>query len=429
MAKLNIHDDWLPLDNAAKIYPSSASVKSPAEFRIFAAMTEPVRLLHLQRALERVMPRFPYFQVSLRRGFFWYYLQRHNRIPEIELMENVPVGIISIRDRTAAMIRVSARGSYIAVDFSHILTDGNGGLRFFLTLLAEYVRTSGTSVGSHPNLIDLDQAPAPEEFEDAHRTRFFAGKTPAPEKMPPAYHIPGRPFLSRRYRLIDGGAPVDKVLRAAKRHGVTLTEYLAAVYMQAIIRIYQEESRPRRKPRRSVIRMEIPVDMRRYYPSPTMRNFSLFISPEIDMKLGRYTFEEILTEIHHRIQILKSRKQLQRQISRNVGAELKPYIRFAPLFLKDMVISSVYTKLGEQLHSGVISNLGRVDIPAEMGPFIRSLHFVLNPNHIMKKCCAVLSFRDELFISFGSVIEDRRLERYFFQHLVEDDIPVTVKEL
>ena len=89
----------------------------------------------------------------------------------------------------------------------------------------------------------------------------------------------------------------------------------------------------------------------------------------------------------------------------------------------------MYTRLGEQLHSGVISNLGRIDMPAEMAPYIKSMHFVLNPNHVMKTCCAVLSYKDRLYISFGSVIEDRRLERYFFQYLTEDDVQVTVKEL
>ena len=413
MSKLNIHDDWLPLDNAAKIYPSTASTKSPAEFRIFARLNEPVRLLFLQRALERIMPRFPYFQVSLRRGFFWYYLQRHDRVPQVELMENVPVGIISIKDRSAAMIRVSAKGRDIAVDFSHILTDGNGGLRFFLTLLAEYIRLSGTEVGSHVNIFDPNSPPDPGEFEDAHRSRFFAGKTVEPEKLPPACHIPGRPFIHRRYRLIDGEAPVDQALRAAKAKNASLTEYLSAVYIYALTRIYQDEVLRGRKQKRSIIRMQIPVDMRRYYSSPTMRNFSLFLSPEVDMRLGHYSFDEILKQVHHNVQLLKSEKQLQRQISRNVGAEFKPFIRYTPLFVKDVILSSVYTRLGEQLHSGVISNLGRIDMPAEMEPYIKSMHFVLNPNHVMKTCCAVLSFKDRLYISFGSVIEDRRLEKYF----------------
>jgi hypothetical protein len=39
--------DWLPLDNAAKIYPTASSKLSPAVFRISAKLRAPVRLLLL----------------------------------------------------------------------------------------------------------------------------------------------------------------------------------------------------------------------------------------------------------------------------------------------------------------------------------------------------------------------------------------------
>jgi len=82
--------DWLKLDNAAKIYPATSSRKSPAQFRLAVTLNSPVKLKILQQAWERMLKRCPYFQVYLRRGFFWYYLQRHQDIPPIELMELIP---------------------------------------------------------------------------------------------------------------------------------------------------------------------------------------------------------------------------------------------------------------------------------------------------------------------------------------------------
>jgi len=183
-----------------------------------------------------------------------------------------------------------------------------------------------------------------------------------------------------------------------------------------------------RRPRRSIIRLEIPVDMRRYYPSETMRNFSLFLSPEIDFGLGEYSFDEVLKIVHHSVQLLKNSKQLGRQISRNVGSELNPFIRYMPLFIKDMILSSVYSRLGESLHSGVISNLGQVELSPQLVPHIESLQLLLSPNHVMKKSCGVLSMDDRLFITFARVIEERRLERLFFTHLADRGIPVSLKE-
>ena len=168
--------------------------------------------------------------------------------------------------------------------------------------------------------------------------------------------------------------------------------------------------------------------MRRYKPSKTMRNFSLFLSPEIDMKLGDFDFNEVLKHMHHHIQLLKNDKQLGRQIARNVGSELNPFIRFMPLFVKDMVLSSVYSRFGEALHSGVLSNLGRVRVPPALEDYLESIHFNLNPNHVMKKACGVLSFKGNLIVSFTSVIESRELEQIFFSHLTGQGVPVTIEE-
>lgn len=429
MGEEEIQNDWLPLDNAAKIYPSTASEESPAEFRIAFTLKKPVRLLWLQNALERIMPRFPYFQVYLRRGFFWYYLQRSEIVPEVEPLRNVPATIISVKERSSPLIRVSARERTVAVDFSHILTDGNGGTRFLLSLAAEYVRQSGAEVEEHPNILLPEETPHPEEFEDAHRKSFQKGVL-QPEKIPPAYHIPGQPSKSYRFRILMATIPLDRILQLARQNQVTLTEYLASVYVYSLIQIYtrDERRRARRKKKGSIIRLEVPVDMRRYRPSKTMRNFSLFLSPQIDMKLGEYDFEEVLKHMHHHIQLLRNDKQLWRQIARNVGSELNPFIRFMPLFVKDFILSAVHSRLGEALHSGVLSNMGKVEMPPALEQQLESVYFNLNPDHVMKKACGVLSFKGNLIISFASAIDSRELERIFFTHLTGLGLPVKIEE-
>jgi hypothetical protein len=70
------NQDWLRLDNAAKIYPAAASQDAPAVFRLSATFDKPIRIAALQQAYASVLARCPYFQVYLQRGVFWYYLQR-----------------------------------------------------------------------------------------------------------------------------------------------------------------------------------------------------------------------------------------------------------------------------------------------------------------------------------------------------------------
>jgi hypothetical protein len=145
--------------------------------------------------------------------------------------------------------------------------------------------------------------------------------------------------------------------------------------------------------------------------------------------LGEYTFDELLKRVHHSLQIQINRKELGRQVSRNVGGELNPFVRIIPLFLKDIYLTGLQSRLGEKCYSGVLSNLGSVIIPEEAKPFIKSFDIIMVPNHMIKKNCAVLSYGNDLIINFSSVVECRELERLFFTKLVENGIPVSVKEV
>jgi hypothetical protein len=79
-----------------------------------------------------------------------------------------------------------------------------------------------------------------------------------------------------------------------------------------------------------------------------MRNFSSYVSPEADMRLGLYSFDELLSRVHHRMKIEADRRELGRQITRNVGAEQAPVIRVAPLFIKDVFLGWAYRRLSDR---------------------------------------------------------------------------------
>ncbi|MBN1326727.1 MAG: hypothetical protein JW996_02125, partial [Candidatus Cloacimonetes bacterium] len=374
-----------------------------------------------------IMPRFPYFQVFLQRGFFWYYLQKHQEIPVITLMKPLGINKFPNKKMTSHLLKISVKGRVIAVDFSHILTDGNGGLRFLMSFIAEYLRSLGIKIEHHQNLLEPGEIPDPEEFQDSHR-HFFKAGIPGPPNLPGAFHIEDKQLYKQGFRLITGKISSSELLELTRANKASITEYLVALYLHCLAEIYQDYLKQGRKPDNSVIRLEVPVDMRKFYPSSTMRNFSLYISPEIDGKLGEYNFKEILNKVHHSMQIQSDHKELARQISRNVAAELNPLIRIVPLFLKDLYLSGLYSRLGEKIYSGVLSNLGRINIPESMASEIDSVNVIMYPNQLMKKSCSVLSFGDDLYINLSSAVKSRDFEHRFFTHLVKEGISVMVKE-
>jgi len=425
MQRADYRPEWLTLDNAARIYPGAISEWSPDVYRVFITLRAPIRVSALEQALRTVFPRFPYFQVHLRRGLFWYYLQRNDDIPELHPLSSVPVSIMPAGRGIRHLLRIQARGATIAVDFSHVLTDGAGAIRFLGTLAIQYLRLLGVRMDSWEPFLDPQEPPSPGEFEDAYN-RYFEGGLPGPPELSPAYHLPQA--AQPRCRVITGRSQLSGMLDLARTHGVSLTEYLVAIYMHSLVQVRASSGGGKRVLGSAVVRIEVPVDMRRFYPTETMRNFSLYVSPELDLSLGAYSFDDIVQRVHHSMSMQADRRELARQIARNVRVERNPLVRIMPLFLKDLLFLYLRERFGETPYSGVLSNLGRIVVPREIDPYVESFGVILGPNPSMKTNCAMLSFRDDLYINFNSVIESRELERLFFTHITGSGVSVSVSE-
>jgi hypothetical protein len=418
--------DWLRLDNAAKIYPASQNDATPAVFRISITLRKPIHVRELQDALDAMLERVPYYRVHLKRGFFWYYLQRHSNRIRVRPLPHHSLTQILLRRQDEQLLHVYARRGTVAVDFSHVLTDGYGGMRFVGSLIVEYLRRLGETVEPGPDLMDPREPVPPAEYEDAFQA-LYRQEVPKAHLLEPAYHIGGIPSI-RGYRTVTGRTAVTPALETARRYGVTLTVYLVAAYMNAIKMVYDQQSEGVVKPRRKIIRIEVPVNLRRIHPSRSMRNFSLFVSPEIDLRLGDWSFERIVRRVHHEMSIQLDPAELARQISRNVGGERSAVVRVVPRVVKDAFLGHVRRTIGDRSYSGVVSNLGRFMLPDELEPHVESVSVLLGPNTAYKTGCGVVSYADELSIIMGSVIENRAVEREFFRRLAADGLRVVISE-
>ncbi|MBT7122675.1 MAG: hypothetical protein HN948_06665, partial [Clostridia bacterium] len=175
------------------------------------------------------------------------------------------------------------------------------------------------------------------------------------------------------------------------------------------------------------ISVSVPVNLRAYFDSKTLRNFSSYINPEIDANLGEYTFEEILYVVHHDMRRGLTKKALTSKVSKNVKAEKNILIRMLPLFLKNFFISFVYSLAGEKRMSSVVTNLGIIDVPEQMASHIDRFDFMLGAPRHKKIGCAVCSFGDKLSICFSSTLEEAHVEKAFFTFLVKKGVHVKLE--
>jgi NRPS condensation-like uncharacterized protein len=417
---------WLKLDNAAKLFPAIMSDELTVVFRITASLKEPVRFSAIKEAVEITSRRFPYFSVSLGSGLFWYYLEYNHKLPRIQTEEKIPCTAFAAKRKNEPLYRILVKENRISVEFIHILTDGGGAFEYLKSLLYTYFRLNGKAIISTEGIILPESPIADSEMEDGYN-RFFKRKIPPPGKLTKAWHLPFTLNEKPRLNLIRSEIALDKLLEVTRNYNVSITEYVVSVYLFSLQKIYLEEKEKVKKQKRGVLRIEVPVNLRKKFPSITMRNFSLFVLPEIDLRLGVYSFEEILKIVHYQLRTGADVKQITRFLSQNVGHEKSPFIRVLPLFIKTIAISAVYRRLGSNQCSGIMTNLGAVKLPVEMEELIDSFEVVPTPpNTHVKISCAMVTFRNKLRLDFCNISKSTTLEMHFLRHFTESGIPVKV---
>lgn len=417
---------WLKLDNAAKLFPAIMSAELTSVFRITVFLKKPIKFSAIKEAVEISSRRFPYFSVSLGSGLFWHYLEYNHQIPRILTEEKIPCTAFAAKRKNEPLYRILVKENRISVEFIHILTDGGGAFEYLKSLLYTYFRLNGNNIPSDEEIILPESPISEEEIEDGYK-RFFRRKIPPPGKLTKAWHLPFRLDGKPRLKIIRSQITLDKLLEVARSYGVSVTEYMVSVYLFTLQMIYLEEIEKVKKQKRGVLRIEVPVNLRKKFPSKTMRNFSLFVLPEIDLRLGVYSFDEILKIVKYQLQTGADVKQITRFLSQNVGHEKSPFVRLLPLFIKSMAISAVYKRLGSNQCSGILTNLGRVKLPEEMENLIDAFEVVPTPpNTHVKISCAMVTFKNQLRLDFGNISRSTSFEMHFLKYLTESGIPVKV---
>lgn len=420
---------WYVLDNAGIIMPPVTNAVATGLFRFELYLSEEPDKKILQKALAETANRFPYFNVHLKRGFFWYYLEQSQSAPSLDEDSTSPSQGYDINKKGLRMFRIRVKGTRIAAEFSHALTDGAGAMAFMKTLLAVYCRDKGYApnvFSSNPEsfgILNPDTPASPEEYEDAYQ-RHFPGKLPLPEPNPKAWHLKDPLLPEGEYRIIEGTVSTSEILEAAKKRGVTLNELLGAVYLDALQEIWF--SLPR-QPREHFVSLEIPVNLRRFFPSRTNRNFSLFILLSENLLLGKRDFEELVQRAHYQMKLQNDPKSIARQIMRNAGSARNLAVRLVPLFMKDFFARMLFAKFGETMLSGFISNLGTISLPEEFADHVDRFVFMPAPSPTTKTNASVIGWKDQLVICFGSLSRSRELEKFFFRRLRSLGIRVAVR--
>lgn len=412
--------EYIPLDNAGQVFPGQNSARWSNMYRLSVRLDREIRPDMLKVALERTLDRVPTLKVRMRKGFFHNYFEVNR--------ENCPINHdiknfcyrINYKENNGYLLRVYYSGKSISVDFYHALCDATGGSVFILTLAGEYLRLEGVDTATNNFVLDVNAAMSKEEAEDAY-LRYCSKDTKASLTDARAYHRKGTPLPRHTCNYTTVFMSFEKLHAISKGYGVTVTELFAAVMLDVMLKKQRLEGKIQ-KP----VSVQIPVNLRKFFPSGTLRNFVLCVLVSIDGRKKEYTFTEILESVSSQLRRINNKKAHGAYISNTVKLGYT-VLRPVPRFIKNTITKIGFLFGAEYSTSVLISNLGSVELPEGMKEHVENLSFYTGPGLVNGARCGVACIGDTLAYTFSNRYKEVDTERDFLTRLSQMGITTLVE--
>ena len=414
------YKNWEKLDNTAKVFPVIATDALTNTYRISVVLNEEIQPDLLQKAVDLVLPKMPGFNLRLRTGFFWYYLEENGKpAPKVVEEETYPCRRIYQNKNNSYLFRVSYYKRRINLEVFHVLTDGMGGIGFLREITYQYLRLV------HPEITQKLGDGLSEETsldrEDSYVSNYKkASKSVYATKK--AFLIKGDKLPYGGFGVVHGFMPVSQLKKVSKeKYGISINEYLISAFVYATYLTYGRHI-SEKKP----IRVAVPVNMRPYFDSITTKNFFVMVSAEFAPDKDEYSFEEITQIIHKSLKSQITKEHLEAIFSYNVSNEQLFVARSVPLFLKNIGIKAVYNK-SALANTTTITNIGNIKVKEEYEPYVKMFHSFLSFSKGQELKCTITSYKDTLAYTFTSVFEDTSIQRRCFRQIAKDGVDVNIE--
>lgn len=405
--------NWRKLDNAALAFPAVTNKNDTRVFRFYCMLKEMVDGEVLQKALDRTMDKYPLFQTVLRKGLFWFYLERRDIRPEAKKEERPPCSRLYIPDKKTLLFEVTYHENRINFEVFHALTDGTGAMHFLQELVKNYLQLSHPAA-ELPELYPEEEITGKDMEEDSFSQYYSADIPKAREKKERAFQIKGELVPQEEMGITEVMVPVKEILTKAREYGVTVTVLAATMLLCAI---HQDVPKNQMK---KPIGLMIPVNLRNYFPSQSMANFFGWIEVRYQF-LEDTEFKDVLYSVKEQFERELSKERIEMRMNDLVRLEKNPVLRMVPLELKTLALQAG-TSFGGRGITAVYSNVGVVKMPEQYGEFIERYGFFASTNSLQLCSC---SYGDVMSFGLTTKRAGNDIQRNFTRCLKEEGFSFT----
>lgn len=409
---------WRRLDNSAKIFPLSTGKKYSTVFRLSVLLKEDINPMILEEAVIKTLEKYESFKVKLKKGFFWHYLEDNTKKPIIEEENDYPCEYIDPVLNRGYLFKVTYFKNKINIDIFHALTDGNSGTVFFREIVYKYLELC------YPEELKKESRIARKidyDTEDSYIKNYnknsksnIGGKE--------AYKLKGKKIKLGAISVIHQIINLEDLKNEAGKYDSTITQYLTAVLMYCI---YNENymKHKGKKP----IKICIPVNLKKYFPSKTISNFFSYITVTADIKNEKInTFEDMIEIVKKQFKEQLVEEEILKTMSNNVKLGNNFFIKIIPLVLKIIIVRVAYIQI-RRYSTITYSNIGRIGIIGNYKNYIDYFLMAIAPDYFERIKCSSCTFENNIVFTFTSILNNNNIEKGFYNFLKERNINIKIE--
>lgn len=396
-----------PADNSSILYLALIRKHHTNIFRFTMTLTEEIDPELLQAAVDQVSHRFPTIFAGLRADFFHYSQVSADHPPKVSQDPGILINMT--REEIArCALRVYYQGRKINLEGFHGITDGYGMIAALSSLVAEYLHLCyGLEVPAGYPVFPVTEEARQEETEDSYLR--YVGQKPLHLPSRYSYQLPGNdpkcgPVLEATFTY-----PVQELLSCARKYGVSITALVTSVMAASVMELQHSRREKKMRP----VRIMVPIDLRKVFPSQTLRNFILYALPTMEVAEYGCSLKDLAASFSRQIKAHLDKENLSSIIAYNVKTQNMPLFRILPAGVKCGLMRLAYSFFGESNSSMTMSNLGNIALPECMTPYVESFRLTMMPRVRSPYNCGMYSYNGYFFINLCRFPEESQLEEIF----------------
>lgn len=409
---------WRKLDDQAKVFTLASNKKYSSIYRLSVLLKEDIDKDLLQKSVELAIKKYRAFKVKLKIGLFWYYFEENELLPIVSEEADYPFKKINDKANNEYLFKVTYFHKKINLEVFHALTDGNGAILFLNDIVYRYLEMK------YPDKISEHKKEfrkMSEDTEDAYK-KSYVKKRVKTKKIKKAYMLGGEELDKGEYGITHEIINLKELKEYARSVGCSLSEYLVALLAYSI---YETNYRIHRGKR--PINISVPINLKKYIKTETISNFFSYMQVSVALKGEKiYTFDEVLNLVKKEFEKKLILDKILSTITKDAGSTNNIFVRIVPLVLKKLAfrIGSLQVK---RKFTTSFSNIGVVTVEEPYKEYIEGYFVILSPDWAEKIKCGIVSYNNDIVVTFSTILKDNLVEKKFKELLKERNISVRIE--